>query len=216
MLPESGEQATRPGRTPPAGFSFLAEACDNEQWLVSRRPLAGTIIHRGSAPAARVGQSEPGAPRLARQKPIHIAGSPELQQRLFSAAQITAVSPSRTISVSPAAADPVTPSQRHRTDARPGAETDHSRFHEEASILTPRRAKRLKNRLAKQGLDFLHFEQGDAQLVTIRAILTQRKTGFGRAFVYPRSFVKMSGPRVIADAILSDYVRGYGVSPRVA
>lgn len=83
-------------------------------------------------------------------------------------------------------------------------------------MLTPRRAKRLKNRLAKHGLDFLHFEQGDPQLFTIRAILTQRVTGFGRAFAYPRVFIKRSGPRVIADAILSDYQRGYGVSPRVA
>ena len=79
--------------------------------------------------------------------------------------------------------------------------------------LAPRRAKRIKNRLAKHGLTFERWEQGDPQLVTARAILVQRSNGLGRAFVYPRVFVVHTSPRMIADAILSDFVRGYGSNP---
>lgn len=76
-----------------------------------------------------------------------------------------------------------------------------------------RRAKRIKNRLAKHGLEFVCFEQGDRQLVTTRAILIKRPENLGRAFTYPRGFIKASPPRVIADAILCDYARGYGAKP---
>ena len=55
----------------------------------------------------------------------------------------------------------------------------------------------------------------DAQLVTVRAILLEKGTGLGRAFTYPRIFVNEMGPRVIADAILSDFARGYGRPPQV-
>ena len=76
--------------------------------------------------------------------------------------------------------------------------------------LTPRRRKRVKNRLAKHGLDFVRFEQDDPHLLRVRVILVKQPENLGRAFTYPRIFVKTSGPRVIADAILSDYAKGYG------
>ena len=80
--------------------------------------------------------------------------------------------------------------------------------------MTARRRKRIANRLAKQGLHFVRFEQGDPQLATTRAILVKQPENLGRAFTYPRAFIQTFGPRVIADAILSDYHRGYGTAPR--
>lgn len=80
----------------------------------------------------------------------------------------------------------------------------------------PRRAKRIANRLAKHGLAFKRFEAGDPQAVTMRVILTEKANGLGRVFTYPRSWVIRVGGRVIADAILCDFQRGYGRSPQVA
>ena len=78
--------------------------------------------------------------------------------------------------------------------------------------MTARRRKRIANRLGKKGLAFVRFEQGDRNLETTRAILIKRPEDLGRAFTYPRQFVLQAGPRVIADAILADYQRGYGHS----
>ena len=73
-----------------------------------------------------------------------------------------------------------------------------------------RRTKRIANRLAKNGLAFARWEQGDPQLVTLRAIVeTKCPQRFGRAFVYPRAWLCDMSPRVIADAILSDFARGH-------
>ena len=80
----------------------------------------------------------------------------------------------------------------------------------------PRRAKRIANRLAKRGLAFKRWEQGDPQAVTMRAVLTETANGLGRVFTYPRIFVAEMGGRAIADAILDDFQRGYGRSPQVA
>lgn len=80
----------------------------------------------------------------------------------------------------------------------------------------PRRAaKRIKNRLAKQGLEFLRFEQAsrDHNLDLIRVILQTKRDRLGRAFTYNRAqFLKLS-PRAIADGVISDYVKGYGAHP---
>lgn len=84
---------------------------------------------------------------------------------------------------------------------------------------TGRKRKRVVNRLAKKGLQFEAFVQNDIGLITVRAIVTERISGdrvMGRAFVYPRCWVNRVSPRVIADAILSDYQRGYGHTPRGA
>jgi hypothetical protein len=68
-----------------------------------------------------------------------------------------------------------------------------------------RRAKRVKNRLAKRGLILLRFEPGDCSTVTIRAITEHQ--GVGRAMVFPAIFINRSGPRVVADAILYEHIR---------
>lgn len=78
---------------------------------------------------------------------------------------------------------------------------------------SPRRIKRIKNRLAKKRLDFIRFEQDDSQLLKIRVIFEARgnKTlpHVGRCFAFPRQFVNEVGPRVVADAILCEYRRAY-------
>jgi hypothetical protein len=77
----------------------------------------------------------------------------------------------------------------------------------------PRRSKRIANRLAKHGLTFKRFEQGDPQAITMRAIVeTMCPQRFGKAFVYPRTFVLAHGARAIADAILADFARGTRVA----
>lgn len=83
----------------------------------------------------------------------------------------------------------------------------------------PRRRalKRIKNRLAKRGLTFIRFEQGDSQLVTMRIILEARRSrdlpSLGRAFTYPMHWLKSAPPRMIADSVISDYIKGYGHCP---
>lgn len=78
-----------------------------------------------------------------------------------------------------------------------------------------RAAKRVKNRLAKKGLTFLRFEQGDRALVTMRVILeTRRAPVLGRAFTYPHAWLLAASPRLIADSVLADYAKGYGHVPR--
>lgn len=74
-----------------------------------------------------------------------------------------------------------------------------------------RAAKRIKNRLAKKGLAFLRFEQspGDRNL-TLACVILQNRDGLGRAFTYPRDWVRKAPPRVIADGVISDYLEGYG------
>jgi len=80
-----------------------------------------------------------------------------------------------------------------------------------------RAAKRIKNRLAKRGLTFLRFEQGDRNLDTMRVILETRRSrdlpSLGRAFSLSTIWLKTAPPRVIADRVISDYVRGYGHCP---
>ena len=71
-----------------------------------------------------------------------------------------------------------------------------------------RRAKRVKNRLAKHGVAFLRWEQNDPQLVTMRAITETRcNQRFAKACVFPREWLKRAGGRVIADSILAEYAR---------
>src|SRR5215471_18268010 len=76
-----------------------------------------------------------------------------------------------------------------------------------------RRLKRIANRLAKKGLRLIRIEQNDRHLITMRVIMETKRTRLGRAFVYPRKFLAQSPGRVIADAILTDYLRGYGSCP---
>ncbi len=76
-----------------------------------------------------------------------------------------------------------------------------------------RTLKRLKNRLAKKGLVFERVEQADRDLVTYRLIMQTKREGIGRAFAYPIAWLKTAPGRVIADVVLSDYVRRYGMAP---
>ena len=81
-------------------------------------------------------------------------------------------------------------------------------------LMAPRRSKRLKNRLAKKGITFLRLEQNDPQLVTMRVVTETRcPQRFGRAFVFPREWLKCAGGRVIADSILAEFARGHGAHP---
>ena len=86
-------------------------------------------------------------------------------------------------------------------------------------VPTGRRAKRVKNRLAKRGLTFIRFELGAPQLVTTRVILEARSVRtlptVGRCFTYPHRWVRDTSPRALADAVLSDYVKRYGGLPRL-
>ena len=71
-----------------------------------------------------------------------------------------------------------------------------------------RAQKRIKNRLAKHGFEFLRWEQNDPQLITMRAIVeTKCPQRFAKAVVYPRNWLKHAGPRVIADSILCEFQR---------
>ena len=77
--------------------------------------------------------------------------------------------------------------------------------------MPPRRAKHLKNRLAKKGIDFLRFEQNDPQLITMRVITETRcPQRFGKSCVFPRDWLRGAGPRVLADSILAEYARRPG------
>jgi len=80
--------------------------------------------------------------------------------------------------------------------------------------MLPRRCvlKRLKNRLAKYGLAFDRLEQADPHLSNLKLIMTTRE-GFGRAFSYDRRWLLTSPGRVIADTVLEDYERFYGMAP---
>lgn len=80
-------------------------------------------------------------------------------------------------------------------------------------IPTPRRRKRIANRLAKHGLELIRLEQADRELVSLRLILVTKRDQLGRAFAFPRQWLLQSGPRVIADAVLAQYRRGYGHHP---
>ena len=82
-------------------------------------------------------------------------------------------------------------------------------------VPTGRKHKRIANRLAKHGLRYLRMEQADRDLISMRVILeTRRPPVLGRAFAYPRVWLNNVSPRVIADAVLADFVRGYGYTPR--
>jgi hypothetical protein len=71
-----------------------------------------------------------------------------------------------------------------------------------------RAQKRIENRLAKHGFEFLRWEQNDPQLITMRAIVeTKCPQRFAKAVVYPLNWLKNAGPRVIADSILCEFAR---------
>lgn len=81
-------------------------------------------------------------------------------------------------------------------------------------MIPARRAtKRIANRLSKNGLTFIRYEHGDNHLVTMRVVLETKRDHIGRVFTYPMQWLKTAPPRVIADAVLWDYAKGYGHRP---
>lgn len=79
--------------------------------------------------------------------------------------------------------------------------------------MSPRRQKRMANRLAKKGLTFLRVEQNDPQLITMRIIMETKRQRLGRAFVVSRDWLRRAPPRRVADGIIADYIKGYGQCP---